>query len=1369
MELHNPDLSSSLAASYATLLQASQKSNSLILGKSVHAHIVKHGLTISVYLMNNLINLYSKTGSISDAHKVFDRMPVKTNFTWNGILSGYARKGEVEEARQLFDEIPDRDSVSWTTMISCYNRKGKFDNAIEMFADMVRGCEVSPSQFTLTNVLAACAATGSLSIGKKVHSFVVKLGFSGCVPVANSLLNMYAKGKDLDMAEVVFSRMRLRDLSSWNTLVTSLLQNGKVDLAVELFNQMSERDIITWNSMISGFNQLGFDGEALKFFSDMMKDSSLIPNRFTLGSALSACANTENLKFGKQIHAYIIRTEFDTSGAVGNALVSMYAKSGGLENAQRVIDLRGIDDLDVIAFTALLDGYVKIGNIAPARRIFDSLNETDVVVWTAMIVGYLQNGLDHVAMELFRKMVREGPQPNSHTLSAMLSVCSNVASLNLGKQIHASALRSMRSLSSSVGSGIITMYSRSGSIADAQKVFSHMRWNRDTTTWTSMIIALAQHGLGEEAIQLFDKMLSLSIKPDHITYVGVLSACTHIGLVDKGRSYFHQMQNVHRIEPTLSHYACMVDLFGRAGLLQEAYSFIMDMPVDPDVIVWGSLLSSCKVHKNVELAKEAAERLLHLQPENSGAYSSLANLYSATGNWADAAKTRKLMKDRGVKKEQGSSWVQIKNRVHVFGAEDGVHPQKEDIYKKMDEIWKEIKKMGFVPDSDSVLHDLEMEVKDQILRHHSEKLAIAFGLISTPENTTLRIMKNLRICNDCHTAIKYISKLVSREIIVRDATRFHHFKDGSCSCLIPSLPDGIYSINRRSRISSRFFSHGTETWYFRQNEKQKEHICAEFSPGLVSSSIGILLLLPYAIFVPYLSTIIPSSSSTFLPSFFSFLDKRCLSTLRSRTVRFHSSIRSDCSFPLQLCSDFDIARFFFCFYQAQQSNNIGSSVRWLQMQASTDLDLHSQLKELIPEQQERLKKIRTDYGKVELGKITTDMVIGGMRGMVGLLWETSLLDPEEGIRFRGLSIPECQKVLPAASPDGEPLPEGLLWLLLTGKVPSKEQVNGLSKELRDRAKVPDYAFKAIDALPVSAHPMTQFTTGVMALQVQSEFQKAYDQGIHKSKYWEPTYEDSLNLIARLPAVASYVYRRIFKDGKIIPADESLDYGANFSHMLGFTDPKMHELMRLYVTIHSDHEGGNVSAHTGHLVSSALSDPYLSFAAALNGLAGPLHGLANQEVLLWIKSVVEECGENISTEQLKDYVWKTLNGGKVVPGFGHGVLRNTDPRYTCQREFALKHLPNDPLFQLVSKLYDVVPPILTQLGKVKNPWPNVDAHSGVLLNYYGLTEARYYTVLFGVSRSIGICSQLIWDRALGLPLERPKSVTMEWLESRCKKA
>ncbi|KAI4333208.1 hypothetical protein L6164_018045 [Bauhinia variegata] len=453
-----------------------------------------------------------------------------------------------------------------------------------------------------------------------------------------------------------------------------------------------------------------------------------------------------------------------------------------------------------------------------------------------------------------------------------------------------------------------------------------------------------------------------------------------------------------------------------------------------------------------------------------------------------------------------------------------------------------------------------------------------------------------------------------------------------------------------------------------------------------------------------------------------------------------------------------------------QQTGLSNSVRWLQTQTSHNTDLKSELQELIPEYQERVKKLKKDYGKVELGNTTVDMVIGGMRGMTALLWLGSAVDPEEGIRFRGMSIPECQKALPTAIPGGEPLPEGILWLLLTGKIPSKEQVDSLSQELRSRATVPGFAYKAIDALPVSAHPMTQFATGVMALQVESEFQKAHQSGIHKTKYWEPTYEDCMNLIARVPAVAAYVYRRIYKDGKIIPMDDSLDYGANYSHMLGFDDPQMLEFMRLYITIHSDHEGGNVSSHTAHLVASPLSDPYLAFAAALNGLAGPLHGLANQEVLRWIRAVVAHFGTpHINEEQLKDYILKTLNSGQVVPGFGHGVLRKTDPRYTCQREFALKHLPDDPLFLLVSKLKDIVPPILTQLGKVKNPWPNVDAHSGVLLNYYGLTEENYFTVLFGVSRSFGVGPQLIWDRALGMPLERPKSVTLERLEELCAKA
>lgn len=446
---------------------------------------------------------------------------------------------------------------------------------------------------------------------------------------------------------------------------------------------------------------------------------------------------------------------------------------------------------------------------------------------------------------------------------------------------------------------------------------------------------------------------------------------------------------------------------------------------------------------------------------------------------------------------------------------------------------------------------------------------------------------------------------------------------------------------------------------------------------------------------------------------------------------------------------------------------VGRCAKALSYQAQANTDLRAELAELIPGQQERLKQVKAKYGGVSLGDTTVDMAIGGMRGIKGMLWDTSLLDPEEGIRFRGFSIPECQKILPGAMPGGEPLPEGILWLLMTGKVPTKEQTLAVSKDLKARAKVPGHVFDAINALPKTAHPMTQFTAGIMALQVQSEFQKAYDKGIHKSKYWEPVFEDSLNLIACLPEVAAYIYRRIYKGGEVIPSDQALDYGANFAHMLGFNDAKMHELMRLYLTIHSDHEGGNVSAHTVRLVGSALSDPYLSFAAGINGLAGPLHGLANQEVLRWIKSVTNDIGSDVTTDQLKDYVLKTLKSGKVVPGFGHAVLRKTDPRYTCQREFALKHLPEDPLFQLVSKLYKVVPPILLDLGKVKNPWPNVDAHSGVLLHHFGLTEDNYYTVLFGVSRAIGTLSQLTWDRALGLPIERPKSMTMDWIENYCK--
>ncbi|CAB3382246.1 Hypothetical predicted protein [Cloeon dipterum] len=392
------------------------------------------------------------------------------------------------------------------------------------------------------------------------------------------------------------------------------------------------------------------------------------------------------------------------------------------------------------------------------------------------------------------------------------------------------------------------------------------------------------------------------------------------------------------------------------------------------------------------------------------------------------------------------------------------------------------------------------------------------------------------------------------------------------------------------------------------------------------------------------------------------------------------------------------------------------------------------------------------------------MMYGGMRGIKGLVTETSVLDPDEGIRFRGYSIPECQKLLPKAAGGNEPLPEGLFWLLVTGDVPSDNQVKALSKDWANRADLPSHVVTMLNNFPTNLHPMSQFSAAVTALNSESKYAKAYADGVHKAKYWEYIYEDSMDLIAKLPVVAATIYRNMFRDGKGVGAiDTNKDWSHNFSTMLGYDNPDFIELMRLYLTIHSDHEGGNVSAHTVHLVGSALSDPYLSFAAGLNGLAGPLHGLANQEVLIFLTKAAKELGGDFTDDKLKEFIWKTLKSGQVVPGYGHAVLRKTDPRYTCQREFSQKHLPDDKMFKLVSQLYKLVPPILMETGKVKNPWPNVDAHSGVILQYYGMKEMNYYTVLFGVSRALGTLASLIWDRALGLPIERPKSMSTEGLQ------
>ncbi len=411
-----------------------------------------------------------------------------------------------------------------------------------------------------------------------------------------------------------------------------------------------------------------------------------------------------------------------------------------------------------------------------------------------------------------------------------------------------------------------------------------------------------------------------------------------------------------------------------------------------------------------------------------------------------------------------------------------------------------------------------------------------------------------------------------------------------------------------------------------------------------------------------------------------------------------------------------------------------------------------------------VKSLLKEHGDLNIGEITLGQVYGGMRGMVGLPWEPSSLDAKEGIRFRGYSIPQLRELLPKIPGGKEPLPEGLFYLMLVGDIPTQEEVREISAEWQRRSSLPAHTTAVLDSLSKDTHPMTQFIIAISSLQTESVFAARYAEGFSKSEYWDATYEDTMNLIAKLPQVAAYIYRRTYFDDNHIAADPSLDWGGNFAHMLGFDNPDFKSLMRLYLTIHADHEGGNASAHTTHLIGTTLSDAYLSLAGGMCSLAGPLHGLANQEVIKWVFDMLEDLGTQTPTkEQISDYVKATLAEGKVIPGYGHAVLREPDPRFTAQRAFAEEYIKDSDIVNVVWKCFDVVPEILKGLGKVKNPWPNVDAHSGALLVHYGMDQFPFYTVLFGVSRAMGVLAASCWSRAMALPLERPKSITSDWMK------
>ncbi|CAL0321007.1 unnamed protein product [Lupinus luteus] len=556
------------------------------------------------------------------------------------------------------------------------------------------------------------------------------------------------KLKEGKLVHTHFLNSNLRDdIVIQNSIVFMYAMCGSLDDARCVFDEMPKKDMVTWTSLITGYAQNERAVDALVMFSQMVREE-FRPNEFTLSSLVKCCGLIPSYKDGRQVHACCVKYGCSGNVFVGSSLVDMYARCGYLDEA---------------------------------RLVFEKLVSKNEVSWNALICGYGRMGEGEEALALFVKMQREGYKPTDFTYSALLCSSSCVGSLEKGKWLHAQVIKSRRKLAGYVGNNLLHMYAKSGSIRDAKKVFDRLV-KIDLVSCNSMLKGYAQHGLGKEAVQQFEDMVRAGVEVNDITFICVLTACSHAGLLDDGKRYFGLMRK-YNIEPKVSHYGTMVDLLGRAGLLDQAKKFIEEMPIEPTAAVWGALLGASRMHKNMEMGAYAAERVFELDPFYSGTHILLANIYASAGRWRDVAKVRKIMKDSGLKKEPACSWVEIENSVHVFVANDNIsHPQKDKVHKMWEKLNHEIKEIGYVPDTSNVLLFVDQDEKKLNLQYHSEKLALAFALLNTSPGSTIHIMKNIRVCSDCHSAIKYVSLVVKREIIVRDTNRFHHFHDGLCSC-----------------------------------------------------------------------------------------------------------------------------------------------------------------------------------------------------------------------------------------------------------------------------------------------------------------------------------------------------------------------------------------------------------------------------------------------------------------------------------------------------------------------------------------------------------------------------------------------------------
>lgn len=655
--------------------------------------------------------------------------------------------GDVFYARKVFDTIPQPSVFIWNTMIKGYSRINCFKSGISLYKLMLAH-NIKPDSFTFPFLLKGFTKDMGLKYGKVLLNHAVKYGFGSNLFVQKGFIHLF-----------------------------SLC--GLVDLAHKIFDTGDGWEVVTWNVMLSGYNRVKRFEESKRLFIEMEKRSLCVsPNSVTLVLMLSACSKLKDLDEGKNIYNYIKEGIVEPNLILENALIDMFASCGEMDAAQGVFE--NMKTRDVISWTSIVTGFANTGRIDLARKYFDQMPERDYVSWTAMIDGYLRMNRFKEVLTLFREMQMSNVRPDEFTMVSILTACAHLGALELGEWAKTYIDKNKIKNDTFIGNALIDMYFKCGNVEKPTKIFNEMQ-KKDKFTWTAMIVGLANNGHGEEALTMFSNMLEASVTPDEITYIGVLCACTHVGMVAKGRKFFANMTIKHGIKPNVAHYGCIVDLLGRAGHLKEALEVILNMPLKPNSIVWGSLLGACRVHKNVQLAEVAAKEILELEPKNGAVYVLLCNIYAASKKWENLHKVRRLMMERGIKKTPGCSLMEMKGIVYEFVAGDQSHPQCKEIYAKLENMKQELINAGYSPNTSEVFLDVGEEDKETSLYWHSEKLAIAYALISLGPGVTIRIVKNLRMCVDCHDMAKVVSKVYNREVIVRDKTRFHHFRHGLCS------------------------------------------------------------------------------------------------------------------------------------------------------------------------------------------------------------------------------------------------------------------------------------------------------------------------------------------------------------------------------------------------------------------------------------------------------------------------------------------------------------------------------------------------------------------------------------------------------------